>query len=284
MEYINHLSRYTGKPPTSWKEFLEDIGPDTLQRYPVQQQEGSDCFAYAPKIAITLQTGVSPDSVCFKDYDGGEPDLAAKYFAEQGYGKYEDLSRKFGITYSKVKGKRNANAVLCRSARRDSIKNKLLEYLKYGALVVGIQRCGYPEWHKDHVRFTYENNEDAHAVCIIGYYEDKELGPCFVSKCSNKPTLPSTGKFMRKKISIGGENLGPKYYSFALLPLQDWLCNSNQMNTGKLQAIDGVLLYPFLDLEERLKMRPAPEPEPERRRGRRTSTRRRGRRRYKFKF
>lgn len=250
MKYINHLSRYTGKPPTSWKEFLEDIGPKTLKMYPVQRQSGADCFAYAPKIAITLQTGVSPDSTCFKKYDGGEPEEAAKYFKEQGY-DYQDLSRTFGITYSRVRGKRNANPVLCRSEKRDSIKTKLLKYLEEGALVVGIQRCGYPEWHKDHVRFTYENNEDAHAVCIIGYYEDAKLGSCFVSKCSNLPSLKS-GKPMKKKISIGGKKLGPQYYSFALLPLRDWLCNSNQMNPSKLQAIDSVLLYPFSDIEGRL--------------------------------
>jgi len=254
--YINHLSTGAFQDhPRSWMEFLKDIGPEVLSMYPVQQQRGADCFAYAPKIAITLQTGTSPDSTCFKNYDGGEPDVAAKYYAKQGYNDYKNLSSEFGITYSTVKGKRSANPVLCRSAKRDAIKTKMLEYLRDGALVVGIQHCGYPEWHKDHVRFTYNDNGDAHAVCIIGYYVDDVLGPCFVSKCSNKPILPTSGKFMKKKLIVGEKKLDPKLFSIALLPLKDWLCNSNQTNYKTLQAIDGVMLYPLPALDQRLKVR-----------------------------
>ena len=60
---------------------------------------------------------------------------------------------------------------------------------------------------------------------------------------------------MRKKITVSGTKLDPKHYSIALLPLRDWLCNSNEHILSKLQAIDSVMLYPLPTLEERLKVR-----------------------------
>ena len=136
------------------------------------------------------------------------------------------------------------------------IKRLFLRESIDGAVVLGIQNCGIPEWYQDHVRFSYGKSKSAHTVCIIGYYNDETLGPCFVSKMSNKPTLLSTDAFMKKKLNIGGTSLSPRFFSYGLLPLKTWFCNSNPDGQSfKLQKIDSVLLYPFEDLKSRLQKR-----------------------------
>lgn len=259
-EYINHLSTdILKKEPSSWKQFLEDIGPEVLQMYPVQLQSTADCFAFGPKIAITFQNGVNVDSSCYSKEKGGEPEEAAAYFAKEssgGYSNYINLSSEFGIRYRMRRNKRETLPILCRSAIRDVVKRKLIKALKLGAVVLGIQNCGIPEWYQDHVRFSYGKSKSAHTVCIIGYYNDETLGPCFVSKMSNKPTLLSTDAFMKKKLNIGGTSLSPRFFSYGLLPLKTWFCNSNPDGQSfKLQKIDSVLLYPFEDLKSRLQKR-----------------------------
>lgn len=257
-EYINHLSSSILKTqPNCWKQFLEDIGPEVLQMYPVQLQSTADCFAFGPKIAITLQNGVNVDSSCYDKEKGGEPEEAAAYFGKEGFRNYLNLSTKFGIIYRYRKGVRvSTQPIICKSATRDVVRRKLINALKIGAVVLGIQNCGIPEWYQDHVRFSYGKSKSAHTVCIIGYYNDKKLGPCFVSKMSNKPTLLSTDAFMKKKINIGGILLSPRFFSYALLPLKTWFCNSNQDGKKhKIQAVDSVLLYPLTDLKSRLQKR-----------------------------
>ena len=265
--YLNHLStKKLGRDPTSWREFLTDIGPEVLKMYPVQQQTNADCYAFAPKIAITLQTGHSPyvtKEMCAAD--GGEPAEAAQFYTdhEEG-GEWKDVSGDFGIRYKKdKKGKRTVagEVPVCRTANgKDKVKDLLYDYLREGAVVLGIQNCGYPEWiDNSYVGFTYNDNGDAHALCIIGFYNDATLGPCFVSKCSNKPTIPSTGKFIKanKRVNVGDKKLNRNFFSLALLPLNSWLCQTTRSNPKYIQAIDGVLSYPLKPIEERIALRAA---------------------------
>ena len=80
--YINHMSSGALKrDPTTWKEFLQDIGETRLKKFPTQAQQGADCFAYGPKIAITLSScgKIEPDVKCFEKFDGGKNEQSVKY-------------------------------------------------------------------------------------------------------------------------------------------------------------------------------------------------------------
>lgn len=58
IEYINHLStKSLGKVPTTFGEFLEDIGPDTLKKFPIMDQIGGTCVIFSIATAISIAKG-----------------------------------------------------------------------------------------------------------------------------------------------------------------------------------------------------------------------------------
>ena len=234
-EYINHLGR-AKLTPTTWVTFLEDIGPTTLRLHPFEGQQGDECFAFASKIAISLQTGRNPSVAQYRDWDGGCIIQAAITLK----GHFIDHSKSIGVTDS-------IDRVLCRSLV-DPVIRRLITLLRQGYLVIAIQNCGGPVWMGDHFQFTSQHSQGAHAVCLVGVYEDHVLGTCFVSKMSRRALQqgvdglqPVTGK----TVEICGEMMPLELCSFALLPVR-WLCSTvYDIGNTKARSIDTVLLYPL---------------------------------------
>lgn len=244
--YINHMSSGALKrDPTTWKEFLQDIGETRLKKFPTQAQQGADCFAYGPKIAITLSSGgtIKPDVECFEKFDGGKNEQSVKY-----------LNKNYSVQGTLVSNK----VINCNSRRitDNSFVKFVMEPLKDNLLVLGIQSCGYPEIvngekSNPHIEFNYKDNGDAHTVCVIGCYTDKTLGRCLVTKTSNLPqertrngllSWEANGKYAKV---FGKKLIATKYIGYALLRIDTWLCNNqSQVDLKYRQAINEIYEYP----------------------------------------
>lgn len=247
--YINHMSSGNllnlGRDPTTWKEFLQDIGETRLKKFPTQAQQGADCFAYGPKIAITLSSGgtIKPDVTCFEKFDGGKNEQSVKY-----------LNKNYSVQGTLVSNK----VINCNSRRitDNSFVKFVMEPLKDNLLVLGIQRCGYPEIVKGetltpHIEFNYNDNGDAHTVCVIGCYTDTTLGRCLVTKTSNLPQERTRDGLLsweanRKYAKVfGKKKIATKYIGYALLRIDTWLCNNqSQVDLKYRQAINEIYKYP----------------------------------------
>ena len=239
-----------GKEPTSWKEFLQDIGEERLKQFPTQQQEGADCFAYGPKIALTLSTcgHLKPDVACFAKQDGGTNKQSIDYLNKK-YPKYPQ-----GKLISGYK------AISCNHDKltQNKFAEYVLEPLKENLVVMGIQACGYPEIKrgqtaKPYIEFNIRDNQHPHTVCVIGCYNDKEFGKCLVTKTSNHPSeynakkkelvfWEADGKYAK---IFGKKKIESQYIGYALLKIDSFLCNNYSQTDYKYnQIINEVYLYP----------------------------------------
>ena len=250
-QYVNHMSSGSlGREPTSWKEFLQDIGENRLKQFPTQQQPGADCFAYGPKIALTVATcgALDPDVACFANYDGGSNEQSIKYLNK----KYKDFPQ------GTLKSGNNTIECNYEKLSQQNFANFILEPLKENLVVMGIQKCGYPEIMRGekvnpYIEFNVRDNEHAHTVCVIGCYNDREFGKCLVTKTSNYPS-----EYNKKKRELynwepngkyasifGKKKIETKYIGYALLKIDSFLCNNFSKTDGKYrQIINEVYLYP----------------------------------------
>lgn len=249
--YINHMSTGAlGKEPTSWKEFLQDIGEERLKQFPTQQQEGADCFAYGPKIALTLSTcgDLKPDVACFANHDGGKNEQSINY-----------LNKKYP-NYPQGKLISGSETIECNHNKltQNKFAEYVLEPLKENLVVMGIQACGYPEIKQGetanpYIEFNVRDNEHAHTVCVIGCYNDKKFGKCLVTKTSNLPS--EYDKRQKKLLSweadgkyakiFGNKKIESMYIGYSLLKIDSFLCNNFSKTDIKYrQIINEVYLYP----------------------------------------
>jgi len=202
-----------GLRPTTWREFLLDIGENRLKKFPTRQQTGHNCFAYAPRIAMTLSSGgsVIPDVTCFEKNYGGLISTTVEY-----------LNDKYQIQGTSVTSK----TIHCSDPSDSDFVECVMNPLRENLLVLGILRSGYPEFVEDHIEFNYNNNDDGHAMCVIGCYDDNAMGPCLVTKTSNYPAQTIEKRIVICKPGTMIFDTDVKYQGYGLIPLETWLCSN----------------------------------------------------------
>lgn len=256
--YINHLSsKALGRDPTTFGEFLQDIGPDNLNKYPILDQIGGTCSIFSVATAISIAKGrMEPTPTqCARGGDGSRPGEFSAKQKSKGAGIEDILKQYDGLTY-KNHNRSNQNMKLS----YQSNSNKLAEHLRTCVLVVGCQSLGTPTTTS--VKYKKGNRlvpgfwggiggyED-HAICIIGCYKDETLGPCFVTKTTNH--VWESGKTLSFKPKKGKRKVRVKRdcISFAVYPVK--MVDRMRAEAGYGSAVDEVFgIPPQQDMEDQM--------------------------------
>ena len=190
--YVNHMARKPTEeePDTYWK-FLEHIGPSTLKQFPLMDQKGGTCtiFGTATALAIANRKWSEDDipTECHpRQLVGGK---YTKKDAKEGLAIKDNIKRyDEDIKKSFIKLPYNMIMKLSKSDHALRFAN----FLKEHVVVCGGVGLGYPmldsrfKSENKLVPGFYGNGTDSHTICIIGCYNDKDLGTCFVTKTTNR--------------------------------------------------------------------------------------------------
>lgn len=248
LPYVNHLAKtpVTTEPTTYW-EFLEHIGPDTLKKFPLMDQDRGTCtiFGTATALAIANRTWSKDDipTQCQpRQLTGGN---YTNKDANEGLAIQLNINRYPKETRKRFK-KLGYSQVLKLAKSTDA--TRFVNFLQQYVVVCGGVELGYPmldsNFKSDNklVPGFYGNGTDSHTICIVGCYNDKDLGPCFVTKTTNECWYSKTksGKFVdsKTKVKVGGKILQKKYVSLAIYPASR--VDLQQNNTGRPSGIDEV--------------------------------------------
>lgn len=245
------------KEPTTYWEFLEHIGPATLRKFPLMDQHGGTCtiFGTATGLAIANRRWTEADvpKKCDKrKLTGGN---YTQKDATYGLAIKENITR-----YPKEIQKRfiklDYNQVMKLGKSDDALD--FANFLQKHVVVCGGVELGYPMLDR---RYTsggkvvpgfYGNGTDSHTICIVGCYNDKDLGPCFVTKTTNECWFGTKVPTLK----VGGKRIAQKYVSLAIYPATK--VDKKQNNTGRPSGIDEVYglvpgEWPVEDVTDQLK-------------------------------
>ena len=248
LPYVNHMAKTpVTKEPTTYWEFLEHIGPDTLRKFPLMDQDRGTCtiFGTATALAIANRTWSKDDipTQCQpRQLTGGN---YTNKDANDGLPLKKNIVRYPKETQKRFK-KLGYSQVMKLAKSTDA--TRFVNFLQQYVVVCGGVELGYPmldsnfKSDKKLVPGFYGNGTDSHTICIVGCYNDKDLGPCFVTKTTNECWYSKTksGNFVnsKTKVKVGGKILPKKYVSLAIYPASR--VDLQQNNTGRPSGIDEV--------------------------------------------
>lgn len=227
IEYINHLStKSLGKVPTTFGEFLEDIGPDTLKKFPIMDQIGGTCVIFSIATAISIAKGkMEPTPTqCERGGDGSK----AGEFSAQQKNKGADIENILK-QYKDLKYTDHNPGKGTLKLSFPTHAKKLTDALKTCVLVIGGASLGTPT--TETVKYKKGKRKvpgfwggiggyEDHAVCIVGCYKDEVLGPCFVTKTTNHVWEPNRKLSFNPYKGKRKVKLGRDFISFAVYPIK----------------------------------------------------------------
>ena len=262
LPYVNHMAKSTvSKEPENYWEFLEHIGSDTLKKFPLMDQDGGTCTIFGTATALAIANrkwskNDQPTMCVSRALTGGN---YTKKDANEGLAIKENIKRYPTETQKRCQ-KLPYNQVMKLGNSTDAMR--FANFLKRNVVVCGGVGLGYPmldsKFKSKHklVPGFYGNGTDSHTICIVGCYNDSDLGPCFVTKTTNKCwySKKKNGSFvdLKTKAKVGGKILAKKYISLAVYPASK--VDIQQNNTGRASGIDEVYgLVPGIWPEEPVK-------------------------------
>ena len=230
----------TTEPTTYW-EFLEHIGPDTLRKLPLMDQDRGTCtiFGTATGLAIANRSWTEADvpKKCEpRQLKGGN---YTNKDANEGLAIKLNIKRYPKETLKRFK-KLGYSQVLKLAQSTDA--TRFVKFLQQHVVVCGGVELGYPMLDKRYksggmvVPGFYGNGTDSHTICIVGCYNDKDLGPCFVTKTTNECWWGNKVKV--PGVRVGKSKMAKKYVSLAIYPASR--VDLQQNNTGRPSGIDEV--------------------------------------------
>ena len=228
----------TTEPTTYW-EFLEHIGQDTLRKFPLMDQHGGTCtiFGTATGLAIANRRWTEadvPKKCGARKLTGGN---YTQKDANEGLAIKDNIKRYPEETKKRFK-KLSYSMVM--KLNRSDLALRFANFLKEHVVVCGGVGLGYPMLDKNFksggkvVPGFYGNGNDSHTICIVGCYNDKDLGPCFVTKTTNECWFGTKVPTLK----VGGKRIAQKYVSLAIYPAAT--VDKKQNNTGRASGIDEV--------------------------------------------
>lgn len=241
LPYVNHLSTNTlGKEPSTYWEFLQDIGPETLQQYPLMDQVGGTCtiFGVATALSIANRKMEAVPTQC----ETRTKIVGGQYFAKE---KSDGVDIKKVIRrYNGRYAFRTLNSYGTMKLGFPSQAEKLAKYLKDYVLICGGVNLGYPTTQSTKysngtrkVAGFFGTGTDSHTICIMGCYNDEVYGPCFVTKTTNEVWR---GSFSFKKSNGRKTKVAGKYVSLAIYPVQ-YVDRINANRRGLPSGVDEVI-------------------------------------------
>jgi len=242
LPYVNHMAKTPAeKEPTTYWEFLEHIGPDTLRKFPLMDQDRGTCtiFGTATALAIANRTWSKDDipTQCQpRQLKGGN---YTNKDANEGLPIQKNIKRYPPETQKRFK-KLGYSQVLKLGKSKDA--ERFVKFLQQYVVVCGGVELGYPMLDSKFksggmvVPGFYGNGTDSHTICIVGCYNDKDLGPCFVTKTTNECWWGNKVKV--PCVRIGKSKMAKKYVSLAIYPAAK--VDIQQNNTGRPSGIDEV--------------------------------------------
>lgn len=245
LPYINHMAKTEiMKEPETYFEFLEHIGPATLKKFPLMDQDRGTCtiFGTATALAIAnrrwtegdIPTQCNPRNIIGGNYTN--KDATEGLAVKQNIRRYDNTTQKrfVKLPYGMVmKLNVSSNAL------------RFSNFLKDHIVFCGGVGLGYPMLDSNFksggklVPGFYGNGTDSHTICIIGCYNDKDLGPCFVTKTTNECWFSENkyGEYVntKTKVKVGGKVMAKKYVSLAVFPALS--VDKIQNNVGRASGI-----------------------------------------------
>lgn len=205
VNYVNVLSLTRSSGPMSYWDVIEDMRP-YLKRLPLLEQIGGTCVLYSIQTAIQVATRENVEAPVCSTKIKKDGTLMEKHLRKLGIRSTGDPR------YRSVDQYPNPNI-----AKRYNLLLDIVKALESGNVVVA---GGGPELAQDTIYdntvIPVFNNTRArnveHNVCIIGCYQDKYFGPCFITKMTNKRSDAIPTKYRK-------EGFGPQHLSYGIIPI-----------------------------------------------------------------
>ena len=219
--YINHLAMTEiDNEPTSFWGFLDHIGASTLKQFPIMNQHGGTCTIFGTATALSVANR-KMEPIPQKCEGGGNytsKDMSKGASMATILKRYnKDIQKKFEkLSYS-----------MTMKIGQSSNASRFAKFLKNHVVVCGGEQLGYPTIHSPYksggklVPGFFGTGTDSHTICIVGSYNDKDLGPCFVTKCTNNPwQILEKGYLLpyKTKVKVNKKNIARKYVGLAVYP------------------------------------------------------------------